>query len=95
MIKKLKDHLLNETKEICDYNDNDDDNETENSPYGLPCGFIPVKGFAKFFGLVSYFARSDVKLYKIWRHMYKFHFSKLWNMNPKSTENIIGKKLFF
>lgn len=91
MMYSLKDFQLKETKEQVEASG---DEEDENQ-FGLPCGIIPMKNFAKFFGIVCYFAKKEEKVYSIFRHMYKFHFSKLLQIDPKSTENLIALGTIF
>ena len=91
MMYRLKDFQLNESKELIE---GQGDEEDENH-FGLPCGIIPMKNFSKFLGLVSYFAKKEEKVYSIFRHMYKFHFSKLLQIDPKSTENLIALGTIF
>lgn len=87
MVQKLKDLVLQESKELVD-NNSDDEDENHLS---LPCGIIPGKYFSKYLGLFAYFAKKPEKVYNIFKIVYKFHFSKLFYISPKSTENLIGK----
>lgn len=61
----------------------------------MPCGIIPYKSFSKFFGLITYFDKKETKVYNIWRHLYRWHFSKLLQIDPKSTENLIALGTIF
>ena len=47
--------------------------------------------FNAFWALFTYFAKKPEKVYQIWKHIYKFQFGKLFQINTKSTENLIGK----
>jgi hypothetical protein len=64
--------------------------EEDESCLSLPCGVVPYRSFGKFFGLITYFDKKETKVFSIWRHIYRFHSSKLQHIDPKSTENLIA-----
>jgi hypothetical protein len=88
---KFKELFLAETKELVEGNGDEEDE----SHLSLPCGIIPYKSFSKFFGLITYFDKKETKVYNIWRHLYRWHFSKLLQIDPKSTENLIALGTIF
>jgi hypothetical protein len=69
--------------------------QEDDSCSSLPCGVGLYISFGKFFGLITYFDKKETKVFSIWRHIYRFHISKLLNIDPKSMENLIALGTIF
>ncbi len=60
----------------------------------LPSRIIPITGFLKYMGLLTYFNKKKEKVYSIMKHILRHHISKLFDVRTSNSENIIGKREF-
>lgn len=57
----------------------------------MPNRIVPVTGFLKFMGILTYFNKKKEKIYLISKFLLKNHVSKMFDIRPVNSENIIGE----
>lgn len=61
----------------------------------LPCRIVPITGFLKFMGILSYFSKKKEKVYSIMKCLLRVHVSKLFDIRSTNSENIIALCMIF
>jgi hypothetical protein len=61
----------------------------------LPCRFIPITGFLRFMGILTYFAKKKEKVYQIIKFFLGQHVAKLFDVKPSNSENVIALCMIF
>lgn len=61
----------------------------------LPSKIIPIKGFLRYVGLLTFFNKKKDKVYSIIKYLIFQHVSKLFDIRTSNNENIIGLSMIF
>ena len=61
----------------------------------LPCRIIPITGFLKYAGILTYFSKKKDKVYQIVKFLLSQHVSKLFDVRISNSENIIALCMIF
>jgi hypothetical protein len=87
MINELTGKLVTEKEVLFDIHETDSD---QIFTARLPCRIIPSSFLTKHVGILTFFNKKKDKLYPVVKFMLKHHVSKLFDIRPVNSENIIG-----